>query len=118
MDERSNNRVATDTIAEFAIEDRYVDAKVWDLSVSGCKLQVLDKGLKVGDNCTIRFDMGVHAKGTVVWRERDFAGVRLVEHLHEAVIRHLDLARLGKMSLFELPSLPRSQRGQPAVLSA
>ena len=67
MDERSNNRVATDTIAECAIEDRYVDAKVWDLSVSGCKLQVLDKDLKVGDDCTIRFDMGVLAKGTFLY---------------------------------------------------
>ena len=115
MDERSNQRVATGTTVECSIQNRTILARIWDLSMCGCKLHVFDAALKEGDRLAIAFEMGIVASGSVAWQKMGYAGIRFDIPLHEAVVRHLDVAKYVNAPWFELPNLPHPLRGIPAI---
>lgn len=113
MDERASSRVATETTVECsAAEERFL-ARLWNLSTDGCMVQFVGRGLAEANELEIKFDVGITAAGCVAWRRGSYAGVRFSRQIHQAAVRHLDLAKLCPKTWFELPNLPHPLLGVP-----
>ena len=115
MDGRAHRRVVVDREIECRIDDRKEQVFLYDLSISGCMIEISQGQLTIGDSVVVKLTHFVQAHGQVVWQIEQNAGVRFEAPLPDLLVERLgfqpnttrfeDLAprdRFGRL----LPSLP------------
>ena len=115
MDGRAHKRVVVDREIECHIDDRMELVFLYDLSISGCMIEISQGQLHIGDCVQVKLTHFIKAHGEVVWQIEQNAGVRFREPLPELLVERMgfqptttrfeDIAprdRFGRL----LPSLP------------
>ncbi len=116
MSRRQHERVSSERQVECRADGRNFTSILYNVSISGCLLEIPLNRLVEGDRVHIK-DGNIRMSGIVVWQDERNAGLRFDQPLHEAVVRFLgyDPAkgdpvlptdRFGRV----LPRLPRSDR--------
>ncbi|WP_230293685.1 PilZ domain-containing protein [Croceicoccus sp. Ery5] len=116
MSRREHERLNSDRPVECRIDGRHFMAVLYNVSISGCMIEVPLNRVIDGDRVHLK-DGNIRMSGVVVWHDERNAGLRFDQPLHEAVVRFLgyDPAkgeplmptdRFGRA----LPRLPRSDR--------
>lgn len=117
MSRREHERLDSDRHVECRVEGRSFRAVLYNVSISGCMIEMPLNRLSEGDWVHIKADGNIRMSGTVMWHDERNAGIRFEKPLHEAVVRFLgyDPAkgepvlptdRFGRA----LPRLPRTDR--------
>ncbi len=116
MSRREHERVSSERQVECRADGRTFTSLLYNVSISGCLLEIPLNWLVEGDRVHIK-DGNIRMSGLVVWQSERNAGLRFDQPLHEAVVRFLgyDPAkgepilptdRFGRV----LPRLPRTDR--------
>ena len=113
MDERAEQRVATDTTVECTVGEERFPAWLWNLSRGGCMVQFMCNGQVRGCQAEFEFEMGITVLGRIVWQKGRYAGVHFLQQLPEAAVRHLDVEKLVHKTWFDLLNLPHPLQDTP-----
>ena len=116
MSRREHERVSSERQVECRVDGRNFTSILYNVSISGCLLEIPLNRLVEGDRVHIK-DGNIRMSGVVVWQSERNAGLRFDQPLHEAVVRFmgydpakgdpiLPTDRFGRV----LPRLPRTDR--------
>lgn len=115
MSRRGNERLDSDRQVECRVDGRNFIAVLYNVSVSGCMIEMPMNRVREGDRVHIKADGNIRMSGMVVWQDERNAGLRFDQPLHEAVVRFLgyDPARGDAVLPSDrfgrpLPKLPRA----------
>lgn len=116
MSRREHERVSSERQVECRVEGRTFTAILYNVSISGCQIEIPLNRLMHGDRVHLK-DGDIRMSGMVVWHGERNAGIRFDQALHEAVVRFLgyDPARADPILPTDrfgrvLPRLPRTDR--------
>ncbi|MCB2058960.1 MAG: PilZ domain-containing protein [Novosphingobium sp.] len=118
MDSRADRRFVVDKDIECQIDGRVERAFLYDLSISGCMIEISKGQFEVGNALVLKLTHFIEAYGQVVWQIGENAGVRFEEQLPDVLVEKLGFQpittpfedilprdRFGRL----LPSLPAYQ---------
>ena len=116
MDGRAHRRFIVDREIDCLIGDRKEQVFLYDLSISGCMIEISQGQFHIGDSVMVKLTHFVEARGEVVWQFEQNAGVRFGEPLPDLLVERLgfrpNMARFEDITPRDrfgrlLPSLPR-----------
>ena len=89
MDERSVSRIVTDEAVRGHRAGRAFDARMYNLSTTGCAVECPAELLARGDRVVIAVEDLLSVEGAVAWELDGRAGVRFDDPLHADVVMYL-----------------------------
>lgn len=94
--ERQFLRKPLDILVEGRMRSRYICVELLDVSEGGCKIKGRHGFAKEGEFVSLKIDGVRTPLGKVVWVNDTEAGVAFDGKMHEAIIDHLQRARLER----------------------
>jgi hypothetical protein len=111
MDERAYQRVVVDLEVLATVGARSMQVTVYDLSMDGCAIEARGDPLPAPSSAINLYIPDVNVtRGTLIWTQGHFGGVKFAERMHEELVQHLGFKPKEKTAAF------RDQFGRPLLI--
>lgn len=88
---RGSNRRDTRVVLEARVQGRALPVRLYDVSVTGCRIDCSTVDLSPRDKIVFKFADDISVAGKIAWRRGDVAGVKFASSLPDAIAQHLHL---------------------------
>lgn len=98
MYRRNGRRKESRAALEASARGETFPVRLYDVSLTGCKLDCSQFELSEGEEIVIKFSSEIELHGTIVWRRRGSAGVHFDSTLPRSIAAHLHLDPANRKS--------------------
>ena len=88
MEHRKSERVNVDQDILCYFNGQKVAARICDLSVNGCHIEISDLGPAQGSPICLKLGDFASPSGYVAWKKGPHAGVQFDHQIHNAIVKH------------------------------